>query len=335
MTDYLLPDYKLSCSELLQSLLVSEYGLRHLKQANLQPERRWGHRLIALIEFVPVLGQIAMLIEWIVFKALQVSPPKVLIDSPPKPVDLTPKNIKLFNGSQTGAIGTARPDRVLRVLDRLEAQKESGIEFNRRKVTGNIEGGVCSAMALDFADSFFKLKNLHVQTGQHSPEIFLNAIRDLGRQFASSSEEMRIRQAAFNTIEVRGGAAGIDVARNKVQSLANLHNFRIDHVSREIQMERADRRRAVSEEVSQLPDGLYLLRTIEPSYNERLEVAGHSMIYVKNRQEGFFYDPNDGVKYMSNVDHSSEISNVLVYCLNQFHTSRARFYRMQPSVSMR
>ncbi len=327
MSDYLLTDYKLSCSELIQSLIVSEYGLRHLEEANLQPELRWGHRLIAVIEFVPVLGQIAMLIEWIVFKVLE--------NSVPKQVDLTPRNIKLFNGSQTGAVGFARPDRVLRVLQRLEDRKEEGIEFNRSKVTGHIDGGVCSAMALDFADSFFKLRKLHVRRGHPSTDLFLNCIRDLGRQFASSSEEMRIRQAAFNTIEVRGDAAGIDVARNKIQSLANLHNFRIDRTSREIQMERADRRRVVSEEVAQLPDGLYLLRTIEPSYNERLEVAGHSMIYVKNRQEGFFYDPNDGVKYMSNVDHSSEISNVLIHCLNQFHTSRARFYRMQPSVSMR
>ncbi len=334
MTDYLLPDYNLSCSKLLQSLIVSEYGLRHLEQANLQPEQRWGHRLIALIEFVPVLGQIAMLIEWIVFKALVDSAPKVLDDSPPKREDPIPRNIKLFDGSQEGAAGTARPDQVLRVLERLEAQKESGIEFNRRKVTGNIEGGVCSAMALDFADSFFKLRNLHVKTGQYSPDVFLNCIRNLGRQFAASSEAMRIRQAAFNTIEVRSDAPGIDVARNKVQSLANLHNFRIDHSSREIQMRRVDHRSAVSEEVSQLPDGLYLLRTIEPSNNERLEVAGHSMIYVKNRQEGFFYDPNVGVKYMSHMDHSAELSNALVYCLNQFNTTRARFYRMEPSVSM-
>lgn len=68
MKDLLLLDYTLSCTELLQSLVVSEYGLRHLDLANQQPENKWGHRLIALVEFLPLVGQVAMLIEYVVQK---------------------------------------------------------------------------------------------------------------------------------------------------------------------------------------------------------------------------------------------------------------------------
>jgi hypothetical protein len=275
METYLLPNYQLSCMELLQSLVVSQYGLRHLEQAYLQPEHKWGHRLIALIEFIPVIGQIAMLVERIAFQVLQSSSSKN---------NFRLRNEWLFHGSQRECIGLAHPERVLRILDRIDRCKERGIGFNRNKVTGSIDGGVCTAMALDFAESFFSLRKIHVEIGQHSSDIFLNRIRDVGRKFAESSEEMRIRQAAFNTIEARADGPGIDIGRNKIQSLANLHHFRIDHTSQEIQINRADYQRSVEEEVSKLPDGLYLLRTILPSRNEKLEVHGHSMIYVKGRQ---------------------------------------------------
>lgn len=312
MRTYLLPDYKLSCLELLQSFIVPEYGLRHLEQANLQSEHKMGHRLIALIEFVPVLGQIAMLIEWIAFKVFA-------------------KEELLFYGSQEGANGFALADRVLRIVGLLDRWKENGVEFNRDKVTGHIEGGTCSAMALDFAEWYFNLRKRHIKTGYCSTDTFLNCIRNLGERFAASSEEMRIRQAAFNTIEVRRDVTGIDTARNKIQSLANLHAFKVDHSSHEIQVDQAGHERVVKEEISKLSNGLYLLRTILPSDNEKLEVLGHSMIYVKDQQEGFFYDPNKGASYFVHMDYSTKLSESLESYLRDFRASRARFYRLVSS----
>lgn len=142
---------------------------------------------------------------------------------------------------------------------------------------------------------------------------------------------MRTQQAAFNSIEVTPYAPGVDISKNKIQSLANLHNFKVDFASREIPVDRVDYERILKEEVAKLPNGLYLLRTIKPFNNEREELHGHSMIYVKDQQEGFFYDPNRGAKYMKNVDHLPKLSKVLVNCLHLFDTSVARFYRLAPS----
>ncbi len=316
MDSYLLPNYQLSCIELLQSLVVSEYGLRHLSEANQRPERMWGHRLIALVEFIPVLGQLAMIVEWIVSQILR------------DPLDLSQRNEWLFRGSQNGCQGPAPQDRVLRVVEQIDRICPAGIYFNRNKAIGRVEGGACTAMAFDFADAFFKMRKVHVKTSPHLPDAFLNGIRGLGRQFESSSEQSRIRQAAFNTIEVRGVLAGTDIAKNKVQALANLHGFKVDHSSSEIAVNQMGSEQAVNAAVAGLPDGLYLLRTIKPINNERLEEHGHSMIYVKEQQEGFFYDPNYGVKYMKNVNQSPEIFNALAACYSQFETSRARFFRL-------
>ena len=312
MERYLLPNYQLSCLELLQSLIVSEYGLRHLEQARLDVECRWGHRLIACVHFMPVLGQLAMFVEWIASRILS----------------RTAFNELLFEGTQENCDGTAAPHRVFQVIDRIDRCRERGILFNRGKVGGNIHGGVCSAMALDFADTFFKLKKVQVSTGQRSSDFFLRSVRGLGEQFARSSEEMRVRQAAFNTIEVLRNAAPIDASRNKVQSLANFHGLKINHASAEIAVGSASCSQAVEREASNLSDGLYLLRIILPSNNERLEQHGHSMVYFKEREEGLLYDPNVGARYMKNVCHAPMLSQSLANCYQQFQTSRARFYRL-------
>lgn len=316
MDSYLLLNYQLSCVELLQSLIVSEYGLRHLAQANVQPERMWGHRLIALIEFIPVLGQLAMIVDWVVSHIFR------------GPLDLSQRSEWLFYGTQDGGRGLAPKDRVLRVVDQIDRIRPTGIYFNRNKAIGSVEGGACTAMALDFADAFFKTRKVHVKTSSYLPDSFLNCIRGLWREFAASSAESRIRQAAFNTIEVRGAPAGTDVAKNKIQALANLPGFKVDHSSSEIAVNQAGSKQAVDAAVAELPDGLYLLRTIKPINNERLEEHGHSMIYVKEQQEGFLYDPNYGAKYMKNINHSPEIFNALASCYTHFETSRARFFRL-------
>lgn len=316
MNKYLLSNYKLSCPELLQSLVVSEYGLRHLEQARLDVDCRWGHRVIACVHFTPVLGQLAMLVEYIISHIL----------------NRTTFNELLFEGTQENCDGTAAPNKVLQVIDRMDQCRERGILFNRGKVSGSVNGGVCSAMALDFADKFFKSRKIHINTGQHSSDFFLKSIRNLGAQFARSSEEMRILQAAFNTIEVLRNTASIDVSRNKVQSLANFHGLKINHASAEIAAYPPNLNQCVEEEVSKLPDGLYLLRTILPSNNERLEHHGHSMVYFKERGEGLFYDPNLGARYMKNVSHAPVLAQSLSSCYQQFQTTRACFYRLTETV---
>lgn len=63
--DYLLSNYKLSACEILQSFAVSEYGLRHVREAKTKGQSKWLHRCIAAIEFCPILGLAATVIEFL------------------------------------------------------------------------------------------------------------------------------------------------------------------------------------------------------------------------------------------------------------------------------
>lgn len=324
MGNCFLSNYNLSCLEVLQSILISEYGLRHLRQAAIQPERQWEHRLIAVIEFVPLLGQIAMLIEWVTFQILYQDS---LANFPRKEL--------LFKGSQAQAEGQLlNTEKVFRLVEDLNQRREPGILFNPSSITQIIAGGVCTAMSLDFAEKFLKLRKVHLMTDEYSNDLFLSSIRNLGQRFAQCSEEMRTWQMAFNTIEVTSNPPGIDIGKNKIQSLVNLHGFKVDYASREIPVDREDYERTLKEEESKLPNGLYLLRTIRPFNNVREEWHGHSMIYVKNQKEGYFYDPNEGAKYMRNIDHLPELAAALANCHRWFETSRARFYRLALSAPM-
>lgn len=313
MESYYLSNYELSCLEIVQSLFVSEYGLRHLEQAKLDSERAWGHYTIALIQFVPVIGQIAMIIEWIAFKAL---------GSHVRNSD-APIKEWLFKGTQEGCYGHVSQNKAASVFTRLFQNRERGVTFNPAKITDYLQGGACTAMGFGFADEVSRLKAQRCSKTQ-----FLNGVRSLRQQFKNCSEEMRVRQAAFNTIEVQGNTSDMDIARNKVQSLANLHNYKIDHTSQEIRVGNGDCSAAVRDEMAQMPDGLYLLRSVKPANNEKLEECGHSWIYFKDQQEGIIYDSNYGAKYMNHVDHAQEISQNLNKYFEDFQTSRARFYRL-------
>ncbi len=91
----------------------------------------------------------------------------------------------------------------------------------------------------------------------------------------------------------------------------------------------------MKEQVALLSDGLYLLRTIKPANNEKLEEHGHSMVYVKQGKEGFLYDPNEGVRHLVGK-HARALNARLKICFQLFQASQARLYRVasfQPASS--
>lgn len=79
--------YKLSCAETMQSLVVSPYAWRHLELARSEDAtwiQRWGHRTIAAIQFIPVIGLLASLIERVVSLFAQRKPDiaKPVVEAP-------------------------------------------------------------------------------------------------------------------------------------------------------------------------------------------------------------------------------------------------------------
>jgi hypothetical protein len=242
----------------------------------------------------------------------------------------------LFRGSQEGCSGPVSVSKVESIRATLDARHELGIRFNRAKVSDTVEGGTCSAMALEFLSDYFKARKITSKQPGSSTNALLHQLRGLGKKFSTSSEEFRNRQAAFNTIEISNhgkikesnlGAWTPFYAKHKIQSLANYHSFVVDY-SKAIDAEHATEAE-VFQALADLPEGAYLLRGVKPDKSAKLEEFGHSMIYIKGKGFTLFYDPNFGLKNLSSAKHSKAIYNSFKIYLGLGFTS-ANFYRLAP-----
>lgn len=327
----LLDNYSLSKCELLQSLFVSEYGLRHWAHSEKQTPYKWEHRIIAVIELCPLIGLVATLIEMLVVSCIFHSNPEPL--SPFKlssETSLIRKQRFLFKGNQVGCDGQVSIAKVESIRAKLEAHRSIGIGFNQAKIVSSLKGGTCTAMSLEFLDLYFQTKKINLQQPDAQSEMLVNHLMQLGAKFSSSSQEMRDRQAAYNTIEVESTDSTIDYSRNKVQSLANYHSLMIDYSSSEVDIHKLDD--AISQEIDALPEGAFFIRILKPANNEKLEEDGHSLAYIKEHGLGLFYDPNFGIVNLTPGEHSKILFAGFKICFCLFQVSKARFYRLQPGI---
>lgn len=160
------------------------------------------------------------------------------------------------------------------------------------------------------------------QKGKEGPELSTHLQEELG----SSSQEMRTRQAAYNTIKVESAhrIGSIDFSRNKVQALANDHALVIDWASSEVDISFGYE--VFEQEVQKLPEGAFLIRMLKPEANDKLEACGHALVYIKEKGSALFYDPNRGTKILP-LD-PQELYRELDSCFREFGVKKTRFYRM-------
>ncbi len=322
--NYLLANYNLSKYELLQSVFISEYGLRHWAHSKKQTPYKWGHKMIAVIELCPLIGLIATIIEGLIASCIAHKE----FESPSR-ISLT-KQQWLFKGNQAGCNGPVVVSNAEKVFAKLNTQPSRGIKFNQSKILSFINGGTCTAMSLDFLESYFRGKNISIREADAQSNRLVNYLMEIGSNFASSSQEMRDRQAAYNTIEVELSGDDIDYSKNKVQSLANYHAFDIADCSQEIDVDQLEDESAISHELALLPDGAFFIRILQPANNEKLEECGHSLAYIKEQGLGVFYDPNYGARHLLPSEHAKIIFEGFKNCLRSFQVSKARFYRICP-----
>ncbi len=299
MDDYLLDNYELSYSKMFQSLIYSEYGIRHLIKAK-ECHSVW-HRFIATIELFPLIGLIATIIEAIAIKIINLF--------------ITPTKI-LFKGSQGGCNGYVNQKEVNKIIVSLQSSKEPFINFNEKKVVGEIYGGTCTAMSLTFVKKFLKAKNN------------VEVIKD---KFRASNEKLRNIQAAFNTIEIIRSNDVVDYSKNKIQSLANYYKLKINNSSKELDINKieSEGENEFNNEINKLQLGIYVIRALKPSTNEKLEEYGHTMIYIKTTKINLLYDPNYGIEILRRRSkHCSMLLSKLKRCNYGFQTNKVKFYQL-------
>lgn len=228
----------------------------------------------------------------------------------------------LFKGSQRSCNAGVTSSKVEAIRKKLEANCPEGVSFNPEKVHGIVTGGTCSAMSFSFIKKYLAIT-------KESPEKLVESLISLRPLFEGSSEKMRDRQAAFNTIEVMGDLTDVDHSRNKIEALARYYHYHIAYASEEIVTTAPDCIERLQKELAQLPDGVYIVRILKPADNDKQEAHGHSMVYIRSKEHSFYYDPNNGAIELTHLDHAEIIYQSFKFCISTFNVSQARFYRIE------
>ncbi|CRX38469.1 hypothetical protein [Estrella lausannensis] len=322
MNKYLLDDYALTGGQVVRSLLISEYGLRHLERANLEPKYAFGHRFIAAIELIPVVGLIVSLVEAIfqaIYRAWQPSDPCI------------------FTGSQSRCNGKYQLLKAKRYVRRLNAKSAPGIYFNPSKLNGSVEGGTCSAMALKLIKIYLRAKTKAASANEGvARERLLSKLSKKSHLFERSSVEYRAIQAALNTIEIK--EVPPDPSGSKVESLVKWRGLEVAWSSNCYRLKKQPSSRKgcpyghLAHDLSGFDEGVYWVRILKPAVNEKLESRGHSLVYIKERGLHLFYDPNDGLSCLQPEKAGLIVERQLRYCAELFRTTDVRFYRLASSL---
>ena len=79
-----------------------------------------------------------------------------------------------------------------------------------------------------------------------------------------------------------------------------------------------------------LPEGLYIVRILNPSDNFKEEHWGHTTLYVKNKIEGdYFYDPNYGLIEIATDKTSHFLKKHFKELERDWLISNPRFYKIK------
>lgn len=229
-----------------------------------------------------------------------------------------------FKGSQHGCSGPADGQKIFQTLKSLPSPF---IDFKEEYFNSTyVEGGTCTAMSLDIAA---KIENICPPKKAKNAFQFSQCIEEIAFNYASSKQIFRDRQSAFNSITVSPSAP--DTAIAKVQALASYHSFIVNKAAPDLSIYEQDRDiylKNFMDEVNRIPSGTYFIRNLKLADNQKLEEYGHSTVLIKSELGSFYYDPNNGVRTLTNVNIGREVLDFLNRDMNVLDLNQPRLYHL-------
>lgn len=239
------------------------------------------------------------------------------------------QNEWVWKGRQASRNKTVDVEAVRRRMKELNNLAPTGIRFVEEHITNKLEKGFCTAQAIDFLDQYFNKRGaLHHEASVQQIRQIVMSLKD---NFQRANKIRRNLQGAFDTIEVNR-ELNLDYSLLKVQALLNSCGFvvRNSSIAFHIGQNPIEFLQVI---LNNCPVGAYFIRVIIPEDNHKLEECGHSMIYLKEKEIGFLYDPSFGLRDLYCKDHVLEIYNYLRFIYGFYDVYEARFYYIQQTIS--
>lgn len=228
----------------------------------------------------------------------------------------------LFHSSSQSAIGPVSMNHAKSVRQQLEKLSPAGIAFKESDIKNHLEGGFCTAISLSFLDSFLKMSTpLAPTVGQLE-----------NMSFQINPEILRNRQAAFNSITVDASIVK-DPSLSKMQALVNFNSLNISWFSKEMDLHLIDGSEFNSI-LKAAPEGEFVLRIITPADNAKLELHGHTLIYIKRKGLHLMFDSNFGLMRFASHDFTGVFDHIK-HVITMFEGLRfAKLYQVQKTAAL-
>lgn len=169
----------------------------------------------------------------------------------------------------------------------LKKGKFEKVTFDPDVLPHELTEGTCTALTLKFLEDFLR-QGVSRGTIKSRVATCAAGVRE-------SNPTMRTIQAAMNTIKIRPEFREIPCHQEKAEALLSLQHLRLMKAYKGIDWSTEDRE-VLEKRIKKLPKGVFFIRAICPSSNEKGEKHGHSLALITLDSETFyFYEPNDGI----------------------------------------
>lgn len=245
--------------------------------------------------------------------------------------------------------GLTQPEESKKYIEQLNRRIKrhtQAISFHPEMVnasTNQLTGGSCSVISLQVAVKALEAVRLmdsrpEIPTaakanriinliGQEVEKLYRDACS--GNSKNERCKQIRTMQQALNTIHIDRTDAIEHPVREKVKGIASLMELEVIHSTKELQVQGNDALdEELKHEMENLDEGVYLLRIIQESNNHKLEVHGHSVLYIKTQGIELYFDPVLGFYQLFSEEEEHLVLNALKSALRRFEVSKLSFHKL-------
>ncbi|MCH9633793.1 MAG: hypothetical protein S4CHLAM7_05260 [Chlamydiae bacterium] len=233
----------------------------------------------------------------------------------------------LKNASSKNGHGEINMDYAKDCLKKIQKAASPGVSFHADRLEKVCYGGTCSTQSLNFIEKFLSSKE----------NDFHEKVIESADQCVESSLILRTEQAALNTIIKDPSIPSEDFSKAKVESILGLKSYNISYASEPINdnLSKDLTYKAFEERVTKLPEGIYFVRMLRPTDNEKEEIYGHSVVFLNFDEGHYFWNPMGGLTQIASQDVVKSLYNCIERDQKRFLLKNPRFYRIsqeQPSI---
>lgn len=227
-----------------------------------------------------------------------------------------------------GQIKHLEIEQLIDLMNQKASKFVDAVMFVKETIVYELEGGACSAIALQIAQSMVKYFQFFANG---APLQYLKSlVEEIDHSSSQGKQTIRNIQEAFNNIWVNKENRGKqDISQQKIKALAAFFDMHVVDSTNDIVLEETiNCQQKFEHQVENLSAGVYLLRVIQPMENYKCEKHGHSTILIKMGEgKQWYFDVELGLYDLT--DSKGFLYHSLCSLQKKFNVNVCKFYKLE------